>query len=192
MVRPVRDEHGVGAEPVQDHTGQRTVEPHPHGGGLPSEHAEDVPAIGGQVELLGLRSHIPGLTGGADFHHLVHPVMGDSVAGRMGHQIVIFLVPDQPIGAGLIGTGTVVALAVHAPFEIPEGNPGILGNGLVELVYIVKDALVHGLDAAGNHHLALERPGLMGAGQAAELGNQLHGFLCGEKLRRLNRIHQQF
>ena len=61
----------------------------------------------------------------------------------------------------------------------------------MESIHIVVDALVHGLDPAGNKDLPLHLPGLGLAGQPFQLPDKLFALILGDELAGLHRIHQQ-
>ena len=61
----------------------------------------------------------------------------------------------------------------------------------MDVVHVVDHALVHGLDAAADHHGAPQLQRLIPAGQGPQLLNQLGGFLLGQKLGRKHRVGQQ-
>ena len=67
----------------------------------------------------------------------------------------------------------------------------MVGNGGVEFVDGVIDALVHGLGPAVHVDLPLELAGLVAAGQGLQLFDQVPAFPLGDKPGGLHRVHQQ-
>ena len=80
---------------------------------------------------------------------------------------------------------------VHVPLEIFEADLAAGADGLVQLVHVVVNALVHGLHAAGDHHLALQLLALVLADQGFQLLDELRGFAVGDEFGRLDRVHQK-
>ena len=117
-----------------------------------------------------------------------------SVFRVVAYQIVVLVVPHQRPGADLI-PGAVLAqlhFLIYVPPEIFEPDLAVRPDGLVQLVYIIVDAFVHGLDAPGNNDLPLEFPGLILAHHAFQFFYQRVGFFVRDELGRLHGVHQQF
>ena len=112
MFLSVGDQHGIPAEPVDDHIGKTAVEPKFYGGGFTVEHLEEPVGIFGQLFAGKLGAGGPGLVADTDVLHPVHPVGSDTVAGRMGQQIAVFVVLAKTVGTGFVLLFPVIALAV--------------------------------------------------------------------------------
>ena len=56
---------------------------------------------------------------------------------RMGQKIIILVVHTKGVGARLIRAGTVLLGMGHVPVKIAEGDLPVLGNGLLDGVYII-------------------------------------------------------
>ena len=191
MLRPVRDQQNISPEAVNDDASQRIVKAHFDRLRLAGKHTENAPAISGNVQLPRLRVAVARLGGLRDVRHFVHTVVRDAVALRMRDQIVILIVPAQGVGAGSVGAVAVMALTVNAPVKVAEGDLGIVRNGVVDAIHVIVDALVHGLDAAGDCDLTAEAARVMTAGEGLQLGDQLHGLALCQKARGLHRVHQK-
>ena len=132
--------------------------------------------------------------GQADLEHFVHAVVPDGMGVRIvADQVVILIVPGQRPGADMVAFAIPLQAGFffYRPLEVLEGNLHVGGNRRVDFVYIIIDALVHGLDAAGDGDLALQLPGLIAAGQLLELSDQLVGFFGGNKTGSLHGIDEQ-
>ena len=62
----------------------------------------------------------------------------------------------------------------------------------MDLVHIIVDTLVHGLDTAGDNYLSLKLLTLISADQRLQFFNELFGFFISDEFSRLNRVYQQF
>ena len=61
----------------------------------------------------------------------------------------------------------------------------------MDLIYIVVDGLVHGLDTILHEHLPIEKLRTMDTGQLLNFLDQRQGLLMGDEFRGLDTIHQQ-
>ena len=182
------------AEPVDQHAGHAVFALQRHRHALAAEHAEQPLGVVGHVEFPEPLAAVAGLAGHGDAQHLVHAEMLDAVVrGVVGDQVVIFVVPRQAPGAQLVPRAVAAQLhfAGDVPLEILEPDLRIGIDGLVQLVHVVIDALVHGLHAPGDHHLPVQLAGLVPADQPLQLADQVPRLAVGDELRRLHRIHQQ-
>ena len=194
MLLPVGDQNDVLAKPVPDQLS--LVLPPPEGDPhlLAAVHAKVLLAVLGQLKIGVLVLPVPVQTGDHNLGHLVHPVVAHLPVGVVkGHQIVVLTVPDQPVGGDHI---PLPLLAKHlSPLyivvEILEGDGLLRGDGGVQLVHIVVDALVHHLDAARDKHLPLKLARLVGAGQPLQLSYEGVALLLGDEAGGLHRVHEQ-
>ena len=69
--------------------------------------------------------------------------MRQTVALGVGDEVVVFIVPDEGIGTREIVARALVLAAVHAPVEVAEANLKVPGDGLMDAVDGIVDALVH-------------------------------------------------
>ena len=107
-------------------------------------------------------------------------------------EVVILIIPGKSPGTyGVKPLFSRNKILVKVPLEILESNNPILSHGPVNIIHDVVNTLIHGLDSALNHHLALKLPGLVLAGHVCNLLDKLVGFLDGNKLGGLDRIHQK-
>ena len=74
---------------------------------------------------------------------------------------------------------------------VVEGHRPIGGQGVVEPVHDVVDALVHGLDSPVHIYLPLELLGVVDAGEGLQLANEGAALSPGDEFGGLHRIHQQ-
>lgn len=93
----VRHKHCVFAEPVEDHARERVLEAELYLLRLPGEHAEDGFSVAREIERFGLLRHDARLLGDGELCHLVHAVVRQTVALRVGDEIVVFVVPDEGV-----------------------------------------------------------------------------------------------
>ena len=93
--------------------------------------------------------------------------------------------------AGTSASGTSSWLPGGVVLEVPEGDHPVGGDGPVETVHVVENALVHGFHPAVHIDLPLELPGLMDAGQPLQLADEHVAFPLGEEPAGLHRVHQQ-
>ena len=159
-----------------------------------AEHAEALLRVGRHVQPPEALPPLSLLVGHADAQHLVYPVVLDHVRFRViSYQVVVLIVPGKSPGAYLINGAAVAQLHLLfcIPLKILEEDLPVAGNGAVDSVHRVVDALVHGLDAAGHVDLALQLPGLVLADQALQLPYELVGFLCRDEPGGLDGVHQQ-
>ena len=61
----------------------------------------------------------------------------------------------------------------------------------MELINVIVDALVHGLDPPGDQHLSLKLPGVVDADQRLQLFDEPAGLALRDEPGGLHRIHQQ-
>ena len=120
-------------------------------------------------------------------------MLDDLRLGIVGHQIIVLVVPGECEGADLIEVPLPAepALLVHGIVKIAKADLPVLGDAAVDLVHIIIDGLVHGLDAVGHKDLAAELPGLIDAGQALDLFDEGDRLLVGDELGGLDAVHQQ-
>ena len=197
MFLPVGPEKDLPPEAVGHHADEAVVKPQPHGLQLSVKHTEQAAGIGRGVKVPAVPR--PGQAGDGQVLHLVHPVVAHLAAlAVIGHQIIVFIVPDQRPGTDLIPAAVPPQTLFH-PFPAPAQGPlkimeadlfsGV--DGLVQGVHGVIDALVHGFDAAGDIDLPLELPGLVAGGKALHLLDELIGLFSGDEPGGLHRVHQQ-
>ena len=110
-----------------------------------------------------------------------------------GNHVVVLAVPDQAVGGGHIPPAplTVHLLPGDVVVKIFEGNGLPAGNGGMELVHVVVDALVHNFNAPVNVYLPLKLACLVDAGQPLQLADQGVALLLGEEAGGLDRVHKQ-
>ena len=82
-------------------------------------------------------------------------------------------------------------LLLHRPLKVLETDLLPLSDGAVELVDVVVDALVHGLDPPGDEYLPLQLPGVVDADQRLQLFDETAGLALRDEPGGLHRIHQQ-
>ena len=110
------------------------------------------------------------------------------------HQIVVFVIPTERIGAQHI-PGSVSAEPPLLPdrvLKIMEADLAILRNTPVKLVHIIVDGLIHGLDPVLYIKLAPQQLRIIDTGQAFDLLDQRQGLLVRNEFGRLHAVHQQF
>ena len=192
MRLPVGDQDHLPAEPVQHHPHQAVVTPQAHQPFLSGEHTKVLLGIGCDVEVT---SHpLQGQAGHRQLGHLVHPVVAHLlVAVVVSRQIIVFVVPDEPRRGHVVPLSLPAEhpLLLHVVLKILEADASVVGNGGVELVNGIIDALVHGLGPAIHVNLPLELAGLVAAGQGLQLSDQVAAFPLGDKPGGLHRVHQQ-
>ena len=194
MRLPVGDQHGIGAQAVQDRARQAVLKAQLHPGLPAGEHAEDLPGVGAHVLRLEGLPALARLPGEGDVRHLVHPVMlQDAAPGVVGQQVVVLALPDQGEGAHLVELPlpAVLALPLGGVLEVMEADLPVGGDGPVQLVHVVVDGLVHGLHPACDIDLSAEAPGLVAAGQALQLADESPGLSRRDELGGLDAVHQQ-
>ena len=110
------------------------------------------------------------------------------------HQVIILIVPQQRPRAHFVPRAVLAQdhLFVDVPLEVLKPDRPVEVDGVVDLVHVVVDGFVHGLDAAGDEDLTLELLGLLAADETLELFDQLLRFFFGDELRRLHAVDQQF
>ena len=191
MVLPIGHQHHVLSETVQHHSGQSGGTPQAH---LPlpaGEHSEVTAGIALWVPILG---HMPGHAGDGDVCHLVHSVVAHLAVFLIpGGQVVVFIVPDQPAGGDVVPPSfpAVDLFLFRIVLKIAEGHRPTGGNGGVELIYIIKNALIHGFHPPVYIHLPLELLGLIDGRQSLQLADEAVALPQGKKPAGLHRIHQQ-
>ena len=72
-----------------------------------------------------------------------------------------------------------------------KADLAVLGDAAVDLVHVIVDGLVHGLDAVGHKDLAAELPGLIDAGEALDLFDEGDRLFVGDEFGCLHAVHQQ-
>ena len=194
MLLPVGDHDDVLTEAVPDQMG--LVPPAPEGDPhlLAAVHAKVLLSVLGQLKVGVLVLPLPLQAGDHELSHLVHPVVAQlPVAVVKGHQIVVLAVPDQAVGGDHIPLPLLTKdlLPGDVVVKIFEGDDPLSGDGGVELVHIVVDALVHHLDAARDVDLPLELARLMDAGQPLQLADEGVALLLGDEPGGLHRVHEQ-
>ena len=65
------------------------------------------------------------------------------------------------------------------------------GDAPVDLIHVVVDGFVHGLDPVFHKHLPVELPGLVDTGQPLDFFNEAHGLFLRDELGGLYAVHQQ-
>ena len=191
MLVSVRHKHCVFAEPVDDHARERVLEAELYLLRLPGEHAEDGLSVAREIERFGLLGHEAGLVADGELCHLVHAVVRQTVALGVGDEVVVFVVPDEGVGAGKIVARALVLAAVHAPVKVAEADLKVPGDGLVDAVDGIVDAFVHRLDAVADGQLPLELRGLILAAKRRKLFNERHRLALGQELARLHCAGEQ-
>ena len=129
--------------------------------------------------------------GDGELCHLIHAIVRQTVALGVGDEVVVFIVPDEGVGAGKIVARALVLAAVHAPVEVAEANLKVPGDGLVDAVDGIVDAFVHRFDAVADGQLPLELRGLIFAAKRRKLFNERHRLALGQKLARLHCAGEQ-
>ena len=104
---------------------------------MTGKHLEQLIGVAGQILAGKLRTGNSGFFRQRDITHPVHTVAGDTIPGRQGLQVAVFVVLTQAIGTDLIVLFPVASFAVNAPVEVPEGDLPVSGNGLLNGVYII-------------------------------------------------------
>ena len=191
MLLPVGNQQNVLPEAVNDHVDETAVEPELYIGGFPGVHLKQPVGVLYQRLAGQLRAGDSYFLQQPDIAHAVNPVGGDAVAGGQGQQVAVFVVLTQAVGAGLIVPVPIDPLALQIEVKVAEGNLPVLGNGVLNGVYIVIDGLVHALDSSGHHHVPAHKPGVVDAALIAQLFNQLPGFLFREEAAGLHRVNEQ-
>ena len=89
-------------------------------------------------------------------------------------QVVVLTVPDQPVGGDpVVGARPAEDLLLgHIVLKVPEGDLPPGGEGRMELVDGIVDALVHGLGPARHIDLPLELAGLVDTGEPLQLADE--------------------
>lgn len=152
-------QHGILSEAIQHHAHQRIGKLQLYNLLLAAEHGK---------ELLGLDSHIlaakqlralPPLTSQRNFCHFIcAEMLQDASLTIVADEVIILIVPGQRSGADLIGlpAAPVAALFGKGIRKIAEGDLAVLGDGAVNGIHTVIDALVHAFDASGQIDLPLK------------------------------------
>ena len=111
--------------------------------------------------------------------------------GGVSQQVAVFVVLAQAVGAGSVLPLPVLAGAVQAVVEVPEGDLPVFGDGVLNGVHIIVDGLVHAFDPAGNQHVPAHEPGVVDTALAAKLFDELPGLFLREKFTGLDGIDEQ-
>ena len=94
-----------------------------------------------------------------DLRHLVDTVVDDSLMlGVVGNKVVLLIIPHESPRTQLIPPAAVTRfhLFFQIPVKISETDLAVGTYGRVYLVYVIVDALVHGLHAAGDNDLSVK------------------------------------
>ena len=194
MALPVGDEDEILPEPVEHHADHPGLSPEGNGNLLAPVHSEMLLGIVGGIKSFLRLAALSWEGGENDLPHLIHPVMAQlPLVVVKGGQIVIFVVPDQAEGGDGIAPALLPEdlLLFHVIVEVFKGNDLLCGDGHVEFIDIVINALVHGLDPAADIDLSLKLPGLMAAGQLLQLADKGVTLSLGNEAGGLHRVHKQ-
>ena len=138
-------------------------------------HAEQTPGVAGQVKCLKFRPAKAAVPCEGDLQHFVDTIVLDLGLFRVeADEIVVLIIPHQAPGTDLIPTS--VFTQFHLFFDIPavvlKADPPVSADGIMKLVYIIVDALIHGLDPAGDGDLSLQLGRLIFADKGLEFFDQ--------------------
>ena len=161
---------------------------------LAAEHPEQLVGVTRDIERFELLLPLPLLIQYLNIQHLVHTVVDhDIVFCIIGDEIILLVVPHQSPRAQRVPPAVIAELHLlfEVPLEVLKADLLVGTNGLVDLVDIVVDALVHRLDAARHDDLSVELAGVIPADQRLELADQLARLPVRNKFCRLDRVHQQ-
>ena len=81
---------------------------------------------------------------------------------------------------------------MNVVLEVEKADLLVFRDAVVNLVHVVVDGLVHGLDSIFYENLAVQKLRLMNAGQRLDLLDQRGCFLVGDELGGLDAVYQQF
>ena len=120
---------------------------------------------------------------------MLHPVR----LGVVGNEVVVLVVPPQMPWADAVPPAVPAQrfLLLHRPLKVLETDLLSLSDGSMELINVIVDALVHGLDPPGDQHLSLKLPGVVDADQRLQLFDEPAGLALRDEPGGLHRIHQQ-
>ena len=167
MGRAVGDDEHLAAQPVQNGTHQMIFKPHLYLDLFAGEHTEDLAGVDRHVQRLIDLLTVPLLIQRGDLLHLVHAVVLDDPGLRViGHQIVVFIVPGHGEGTDYIVRAAVAVLPLlgHIVLKVQKPDLPVFGDAVVNLIHIVVDGLVHGLDAVFHKDLPVQKLGAVYAG----------------------------
>ncbi len=190
-----RDHDHLFAESVNDNARQTILDFQLNDLFLTAEHSEALLRVIRHIELFEEFFSFPGFFGHIDVDHFINTVMLDLAFLRIvSYQIIILVIPGQSPRTDVITSPVVPQphFFFLVPLEILEFYLFIVGNGIMNSIHTVINALVHGLDPAGYIHLTLQFLSIVFSGKGFQLFYQLVGFLYGDKLRRLYCVHKEF
>ena len=120
---------------------------------------------------------------------MLHPVR----LGVVGNEVVVLVVPPQMPWADAVPPAVPAQRFPSSPpsTESTGNGSASLSDGAVELVDVVVDTLVHGLDPPGDEYLPLQLPGVVDADQRLQLFDETAGLALRDEPGGLHRIHQQ-
>ena len=194
MGRAVGDDEYLAAQPVQNGAYQVIFKPHLYLGLIPGKHTEDLAGVDRHVQRLIDLLTVPLLIQRGDLLHLVHAVVLDDSSLRViGHQIVVFIVPGHGEETDYIVRAAVAVLPLlgHIVLKVQKPDLPVIGDAVVNLIHIVVDGLVHGLDAVFHKDLPVQKLGAVYAGQCLDLLDEGRGLFVGDEFGGLHAVHQQ-
>ena len=120
-------------------------------------------------------------------------MLDDSSLRVIGHQIVVFIVPGHGEGTDYIVRAAVAVLPLlgHIVLKVQKPDLPVFGDAVVNLIHIVVDGLVHGLDAVFHKDLPVQKLGAVYAGQCLDLLDEGRGLFVGDEFGGLHAVHQQ-
>ena len=194
VTRSVGNNEHVSAQPVQNGAHQMIFKPHLHVCILTGEHAEGFTSIDRHVQGLIDLLTVPLLIQRGDLLHLVHAVVLDDPGLRViGHQIVVFIVPGHGEGTDHIVHAAVAVLPLlgYIVLKVQKPDLPVAGDAVVDLIHVVVDGLIHGLDAVFYKDLPVKKLGAVYAGQRLNLLDEGRGLFVGDEFGGLHAVHQQ-
>ena len=194
MGRAVGDDEYLAAQPVQNGAYQVIFKPHLYLDLFAGEHTEGFAGVDRHVQRLIDLLTVPLVIQRGDLFHLVHAVVLDDSSLRViGHQIVVFIVPGHGEGTDYIVCAAVAVLPLlgHIVLKVQKPDLPVIGDAVVNLIHIVVDGLVHGLDAVFHKDLPVKKLGAVYASQCLDLLDEGRGLFVGDEFGGLHAVHQQ-
>ena len=184
----------VAAEAVDHDANHFVLEGEFDFGLVAAEHVKVHFGVFGEVELLEEVATDALVLQDADALHLVDPKMLQAVGFLVvGDQVVVLVAPGEGPRAHDVGLGALGNQRfLQVPLHVLKADLPVLGDGAVQVVHTVVNALVHGFDAALHNDLALQLLGLVFADKAGQFLDEGVGFLGGNEFGTLDGVHEEF
>lgn len=188
-----RDDGDVAAEAVDHDADQLIPEGEADLGLVAAEHVEVHLGVFGEVELLEAVTADALVLQDANALHLIDPKMLHTVGFLVvGDQVVVLVAPGEGPRAHDVGLGALGNQGfLQIPLHVLEADLPVPGDGAVQVVHAVVNALVHGFDAALHDDLALQLLGLVFADKAGQFLDEGVGFLGRNKFGALDGVHEE-